>query len=376
MKATLRKRLIDNGTRYSLRLDIYPPAPHPETGKSTRFINLGMSLHVNPKSTEARLENKDTMALANAILAKTQLQLHAGRYDFMVNTKPVDFIAFYIKLGKSKNYCTAQIVSWNNTLQNLKVFLQLKPDQPFYFSQIDKTLFEEFRSFLIAKYDSINSASVLFGNFRTALNYAYRHDIMKVKLTDHVKGIPQQRTKIIYLTLEELNLLYKAPCKKEIVKKAALFAALTGMRLSDVEAMTWEDIIEELTGPCIHFTQRKTKAVNYLPLSLQAMKLLGERGTGTIFPKLRAIHKAHSSAYFRNWLVAAGIEKHVTFHTMRHTFATLQLLANTNIKTLSEMLGHADMKTTMIYAHVINASRRAAADAIILDMEEDIKEEK
>ncbi len=375
MKATLRKRLIDNGTRYSLRLDIYPPAPHPETGKSTRFINLGMSLHVNPKSSEARLENKDTMALANAILAKTQLQLHAGRYDFMVSTKPVDFIPFYIKLGKSKNYSISQARSWINTLQNLKVLLKLQPDQPFYFSQIDKKLLEEFRSYLIDKY-AINSANVLFANFRTALNYAYRHDLMKVKLTDHVKGIPQQRTKIIYLTLEELNLLYKAPCKKEIIKKAALFSALTGMRLSDIEAMTWEDIIIEATGPHIHFTQRKTKAVNYLPLSAQALKLLGKRSTGTIFPNLRVIHKCSESAYFKKWIAAAGIEKHVTFHTMRHTFATLQLLANTNIKTLSEMLGHADMKTTMIYAHVVNESRRVAADAITLDMEEDIKEEK
>ena len=53
---------------------------------------------------------------------------------------------------------------------------------------------------------------------------------------------------------------------------------------------------------------------------------------------------------------------------MRHTFATLQLLANTNIKTLSEMLGHTKIENTMIYAHVVNASRRAAADVITIPM--------
>jgi integrase len=378
MKATLRKRLIDNGTRYSLRLDIYPPAPHPETGKFTRFVNLGMSLHVNPKTSEARLENKETMALANAILAKTQLQLHAGRYEFMVSTKPVDFIAFYIKLGESKLYGKPKPYSWNSALQSLRNYLQLKPDQPLYFSQLDKNLLEGFRSYLISNH-AINTANLLFAHFRTSLNYAYRHDLMKVKLTEYVKAIPRQQTKIIYLTLDELNRLYKAPCKKEIIKEAALFSALTGMRLSDIVAMKWEDIVDEPTGPCIHFTQRKTKAPNYLPISAQALKLLGKRksgATGIIFPKLNSNYKNYAICYFEKWVLAAGIEKHVTFHTMRHTFATLQLLANTNIKTLSEMLGHADINTTMIYAHVVNASRRDAADAIILDMGEDNKEEK
>ena len=375
MKATLRKRLIDNGTRYSLRLDIYPPAPHPETGKSTRFMNLGMSLHVNPRTSEARLENKETMALANAILAKTQLQLHAGRYDFMVSTKPVDFIAFYMKLGESKHYGREEAYSWNNTLSNLKVFLKLKPDQPLYFSQLDKKLLEEFRTYLLSKY-AHNSASTIFTHLRTALNYAYRHDLMKVKLTEYVKAIRPHQTKIIYLTLEELNRLYKAPCENDIVKKAALFAALTGMRLSDVEAMTWEDIIEETTGPCIHFTQRKTQSVNYHPLSVQALKLLGERKTGTVFPNLHAHLRKSYYRTFKKWITAAGIDKNVTFHTMRHTYATLLLLANTNIKTLSDMLGHSKIETTMIYAHVVNESRRVAADAITLDMEEDIKEEK
>ena len=119
MKATLRKRLIDNGTRYSLRLDIYPPAPHPETGKLTRFVNLGMSLHVNPKTKEARLENKETMTLVNAILAKTQLQLHAGRYDFLITNKPADFIEFFKKHTEERNITSKTKSHWKNSLKKL-----------------------------------------------------------------------------------------------------------------------------------------------------------------------------------------------------------------------------------------------------------------
>ncbi|NMW21409.1 MAG: site-specific integrase [Chlorobiaceae bacterium] len=389
MKATLRKRLIDNGTRYSLRLDIYPPAPHPETGKLTRFVNLGMSLHVDPKTKEARLENKETMALANATLTKTQLQLHAGRYDFLITNKPTDFIEFYKKHTLERNISLSTKGKWKISLRKLQAFLMLKPDQPLYFSEIDKNLLENFRTYLLQT-SMINTAQSDFSNIRTALNHAYRNDMMKVKITEQVKAIQPQRTKIIYLTKEELNKLVKTPCGKPLIKRAALFAALTGMRISDVANLRWEDFVFEPTGPCVHFRQRKTKALNYLPVSQQAIKIAAamdaddnqngnpkdkpadipaEKRTGVVFPRLIELHTQCKRPHFKIWIRDAGIKKNVTFHTMRHTFATLQLLANTNIKTLSEMLGHTKIENTMIYAHVVNASRRAAADVITIPAE-------
>jgi len=389
MKATLRKRLIDNGTRYSLRLDIYPPAPHPETGKLTRFVNLGMSLHVDPKTKEARLENKETMALANATLTKTQLQLHAGRYDFLITNKPTDFIEFYKKHTLERNISLSTKGKWKISLRKLQAFLMLKPDQPLYFSEIDKNLLENFRTYLLQT-SMINTAQSDFSNIRTALNHAYRNDMMKVKITEQVKAIQPQRTKIIYLTKEELNKLVKTPCGKPLIKRAALFAALTGMRISDVANLRWEDFVFEPTGPCVHFRQRKTKALNYLPVSQQAIKIAAamdaddnqngnpkdkpadipaEKRTGVVFPRLMELHTQCKRPHFKIWIRDAGIKKNVTFHTMRHTFATLQLLANTNIKTLSEMLGHTKIENTMIYAHVVNASRRAAADVITIPAE-------
>ena len=378
MKATLRKRLIDNGTRYSLRLDIYPPAPHPETGRLTRFINLGMYLHANPKSPAARLANKETMIRANATLVKTQLQMQAGRYDYLLTKKPVDFIEFFKKHTQERNIACSTKKKWLVALRKLQAFLKLQPDQPLYFSEIDKHLLENFRTYLLES-SAVNTANSDFSYIRTALNHAYRNDLMKVKITEQIKAIAPQRTKIIYLTQEELNKLVKTPCEKPLIKRAALFAALTGMRISDVAALRWEDVVFEPSGPCIHFRQCKTKALNYLPVSQQAIQIAAateepeeipaERRTGIVFPKLKELHCKRRRPYFKIWIRDAGIQKHVTFHTMRHTFATLQLLANTNIKTLSEMLGHTKINTTMIYAHVVNASRRAAADVITIDME-------
>jgi site-specific recombinase XerD len=64
----------------------------------------------------------------------------------------------------------------------------------------------------------------------------------------------------------------------------------------------------------------------------------------------------------------AGITKNITFHCFRHTFATLQLSKGTDIYTVSKMLGHRELKTTQIYAKIIDQTKRDAANKIKLDL--------
>jgi site-specific recombinase XerD len=64
----------------------------------------------------------------------------------------------------------------------------------------------------------------------------------------------------------------------------------------------------------------------------------------------------------------AGITKKITFHCFRHTFATLQLSNGTDIYTVSKMLGHTNVKTTQIYAKVVDEKKEKAAHAIKLDI--------
>ena len=73
---------------------------------------------------------------------------------------------------------------------------------------------------------------------------------------------------------------------------------------------------------------------------------------------------------FFQWIGAAGITKDITFHCFRHTYAVLQLANGTDIYTVSKMLGHRDLKTTQIYAKVIDRSKKEATNKIILDIDE------
>ena len=70
--------------------------------------------------------------------------------------------------------------------------------------------------------------------------------------------------------------------------------------------------------------------------------------------------------HLKKWLKAAGITKHITFHCFRHTFATLQLAAGTDIYTISKLLTHSDVSTTQVYTDVASSLKRDATNKISL----------
>ena len=115
------------------------------------------------------------------------------------------------------------------------------------------------------------------------------------------------------------------------------------------------------------FTQRKTHVVDYLPINEQAYSLCGERGEQNqrVFEGLTG--SSWISRPLKKWIEVSGIKKHITFHSGRHTFATLQLEHDTDIYTIKGMLGHTNVKTTQIYAHIVDKSKRNAADVIHIE---------
>ena len=105
---------------------------------------------------------------------------------------------------------------------------------------------------------------------------------------------------------------------------------------------------------------------NRLPISKQAFSLLGERGNPNdkVFEGLT--YSAYTNKHLFQWIGSAGITKDITFHCFRHTFAILQLDKGTDIYTVSKMLGHKDLKTTQIYAKVLDKNKRKASERIKL----------
>jgi integrase len=184
-----------------------------------------------------------------------------------------------------------------------------------------------------------------------------------------VEGIRSDDPDREFLTLEELQAAAKVECEMPVLKTAFIFSALSGLRWSDIEKLVWSEVQHsEQSGYYIRFRQKKTKGAETLPISEQAFSLLGERRKqdDKVFEGL--YYSAWHNLKLREWVMKAGITKHITFHCARHTYATLQITLGTDIYTVSKLLGHRHLKTTEIYAKVIDHKKQEAANKIKLDL--------
>ena len=284
-------------------------------------------------------------------------------------------IEYFVELVKKRhaNNSNSVRVNWSRTVDLIKLFA----GENLPFSKIDSRFVENFKNFLLTAPNgkkkagtiSQNTAVIYFIIFKSMLKQAFIDDFLKIDLSGKTKGIKKRETRREYLTIEELNKLADTPCKHEIIKNAALFSALTGLRHSDIKKMKWSEILIENSKARLNFTQQKTKGVEYMPISPQALKLCGQQKQpdSLVFVDLPGSKMSLSYA-LQVWLKNAGIKKKITFHCFRHTFATLQLAGGTDIYTVSKMLGHTDVKTTQIYAKVVDEKKDLAANAIKLNI--------
>lgn len=182
---------------------------------------------------------------------------------------------------------------------------------------------------------SHNTAPTYFSIFKAALKQAFTKGIITTDLSAKIKGIPSKEVRREYLTMAELNKLASTPCENEILRRASLFSALTGLRLSDIQKLRWKEISIENGQAKLNFTQKKTKGVEYMPISEQALQLCGEEKTPDALVFEGLPDSSWISRPLRKWLQKSGIQKHITFYCFRHTFATLQLANGTDIYTVS-----------------------------------------
>ena len=219
---------------------------------------------------------------------------------------------------------------------------------------------------------SANTASTYFSIFKAGLHQAFIDGYLTIDLAAKVKNIDFEESQREYLTLYELNQLASTPCDSDILKRAALFSALTGLRHCDIKQLKWRDVVKDEEHYRLLFTQQKTKGVEYMPISNQAYQLCGERGDADrlVFEGLQ--NPSWINRPIKKWVEASGITKHITFHCFRHTYATLQLTKGTDIYTVSKMLGHKKVTTTQIYAKIVDEKKEAAADAIRISLSDDM----
>lgn len=350
-----------------------------------KFLNLYLK---EEKSRADKLWNKEQVRLANAVKAQYIIDIQNGEYGFKDRNRArkLNFITYCEEMANEydSNGQTSCAVLMRSAVKRMVDY----KGKNVTFNSIDK-------DFLIGFIEHLNSdirdfdkegkgkkrkpkplsnvyKEALFARIMVALNKAERDGIIIKNPGKDIdrKLKPHSEQKIrCYLTLEELQRVISADYRPDNdVKPAFLFCCFSGLRYSDVQKLTWGEITVSPEGCAqIETNMQKTGKDIIIPLSDNALKWLPERGDmpsgSRIFYKLPD-QVTNADVRLKTLIKKADIGKHVTFHVARHTFATLTLTYGADLYTVSKLLGHANIRTTQIYAKIVDESKRKAVNLI------------
>lgn len=371
MKITLKERKLASG-KISLSIEYYKGSETTPEGKRRHIReneNLKMFLYGEPKNASEKKKNKETLILAKKILAIREAEFYQGRFNIKnTNKSKRRFLDFFIEKTEEKSDSAKNYGNWTATLVHLKRCIPAST----IFEEIDESFVKRVRNYFDKEAHTksnlllaLNSKYSYFNKFKAALRAAFNEGYLSINYASKVKSFEQAESQREYLTFQEVQKLAKTDCKYDVLKRAFLFSCLVGLRWSDINTMTWSEVRdEEKDVSRINFRQQKTDGVEYLYISKQARELLGERkdSMDRVFVGLKY------SAVYNNeivrWCNRAGISKHITFHSARHTNAVLLLENGADIYTVSKRLGHREIRTTAIYAKIVDKKMREASNLI------------
>lgn len=361
----LRTKNLSNGNK-SIYLDFYR-----EGKREYEFLKL----YLIPEETKAdKQQNEETLRTANAIKAQKIIALQNEEHGFTVSNKAkVDFIQYM--RGQAESYddkgSNAYAVTVRNTIYHLKQY----KGEDITLKQVDKSYLLGFIDFLnktggrYGKPLSEAAKALYFDVVVIALNKAVKDDIIPFnpahKIDAQLKPKQGEATRQ-YLTMDEVRAMASTHCKYDHVKRAFMFACFCGLRYSDIKGLTWGKVHKVGSGVYqVEIKQQKTGETLYLPLSDNAFGWLPNKGRAKSTDKVFDLpHVCTTEKWLALWAADAGIKKHVTFHVARHTNATLMLTYGADIYTVSKLLGHTNVKTTQVYAKIVDENKRKAVNLI------------
>lgn len=359
----LRQKKLKNGF-ISLYLDIYYKGI-----RNYEFLNL--YIKANPTTPEEREKDAATTAAAIAIKSKRITQIQSDQYGLTNRglAKEMLFVDYFEIVRDRRADTDATKTTYDSTLRHVKDYIHPKTT----FENITVNFIQGFKDHL----DSVknkkgkplaqNSKNTYFSKFRTVISDAMNKDHLIPE--NPALGIPvyeKEESKREYLMHDQIQQLAQTECRIPPLKKRFLFGYLTGLRWSDIDTLTVGEIHDLGARKRIIFRQEKTNGLEYLDLNEQASELMGDLGgkgpNDFVFPRLK--YNDVITNTLNDWCLRAGIQnKHITFHSSRHSFAVNMLDRGVDLYTLSKLMGHKSIKSTEIYAHILDKNKMKAIDS-------------
>lgn len=354
----LRGKLISGG-KISLYLDYYTGYSRNTADDKIKirrqFEYLKLYLYESPKPGDETKENNKTLKIAREIRIKRESEI---KYfdtgltpSHIKNSNFFDFCQAYLDKYQKKDKRMIQAV-----IEKFKQFSKTEFLKP---GDITKSSIKEFADFLAANHKGQGAHSYL-ARFKKILNHATEKGYFKKSPADGIKLPTFDRvvSKEI-LTIEEIIRLNNTDIANPEIKRAFMFSINTGLRFIDVQDLRFKHI----KNGKIQKNQSKTGREVTIDLNDNAIDLIGEIGKPDdkifILPSLTGCLKS-----IKKWTADAGISKNITWHSARHSFATILLINRTDIKTVSSLLGHSKLEHTQKYLHVVDELKKVAVNTL------------
>lgn len=360
----LRFKALANGNK-SLYLDTYKDGK-----RAYEFLRL----YLIPETDEAaKVRNMNTLQTAIAIKSQRTIEfINNGSVIKNTSTRSkmllLDWMRFADERRQERGLSKTSHEQMTKTVKRL---IEYK-GEAVTMKEVDKDYCLGFIRFLnnarrkdgrlLAK----ETTATYFKILNTALNMAVEEEVIqfnpitKISDKDRIK-VPDSTRE--YLTVDEVKQMIASPCGNEATKQAYLFSCFCGFRLSDIKALEWGDIILDGNQYRAKIIMQKTREPLSQPLSKEAVRWMPERGTAKDTDKVFKLPSKTAIRYaLKKWAAASGLKKLVTFHTARHTFATMMLTLGADIYTVSKLLGHKDVKITEIYTKVVDKKKDEAVN--------------
>ena len=330
--------------------------------RERRFLDF--KLIQNPRTPSQRQQNKDYLEKARLIASQWEKSIINEEYDLEDTEKSKTLVYAYLVKEINRIKDKSSRASYNTMLSH---FQKAFP-KTITFKQINKR--EEAKKFYdyltdkAIKIDGDNlstaSANKYFNRLRFILKEAKEEGYIN-DLKFNVKQLSRLKPEIVYLTLEEFRILENTEEKNSTLKNAFLFACLTALRIGDLNKLTWGEIVDDKDdkgNPTIEYNRimdkkpngKQRRIRNYF--DIYAKKYLGERQNDSdkVFPSLPKDASSKFNLKLREWILRAGISKHITFHCAKDSFAMYHIIhKEVGVFQLSGLLNHTDIRSSMNY---------------------------
>lgn len=350
MAVNLRKRYIGNeklnkrNRPYRFQLD------YVLNGKRVREMVKDITF----EPTDTKEEKKQKDRIVHRIKSQLEIELGNSKNGLVSrHLQKSSFIDYFKKLTEKKSTNTK--VAWGNTLKHIIKFNGNK----LTFEDVSENWLEKFLEYL-ENHLATNSVLTYYNKVNATLNQAVKDKIIIENPSKYIHRPRKEEKEMSFLNETEIQEIINTYFYNSDIKNAFLFSCYTGLRYSDIKALKWKNIVDQK----VQLTQSKTKAVVYIPLNKNALQILEKQNKNQEYVFYLFDSNSSVNRTFRKLINKTSIKKNISFHSGRHTFATLLISSGANLFTVSKLLGHRDIKSTQVYAKVINEEKERAVHSM------------